>query len=74
MADFKTIVSRMEDNDKTAIFLNSIKGFKANKNADELTLLTEKGWGQKVALGRAVTLLLVIDRDEFERLDSNLPR
>lgn len=68
MADFKQVVELLEDNDKTAMYMNNVQGFSKKKGRDELTVAVENGWGQKVITGSAVCVVLVVDRDEWSRI------
>jgi len=68
MAGFKEVVSKLEDNGKSAVFMNNIKGFQKRKNNDEITCIVESGLGVKVISANAVLFTIVIDKDEFERI------
>ncbi|WP_064199089.1 hypothetical protein [Brevibacillus brevis] len=68
MADFKSVIAKLSDNGKSAMFVNEVKGFQSRKKYDELTTRVESGLGRKVALGEAVLFTLVVDRDEFDRI------
>jgi hypothetical protein len=68
MADFKSIIALMEDNDKSGLFANNIIDIVKKPGRDELTVEVESGWGIKALTGKAVPLVLMIDRDEWDRL------
>jgi len=68
MADFKSVISRLKDNDETAMYINELRGFNSRKNHDEITTRVEKGWGNKLFSNKAVLFTVLIEREEFDRI------
>jgi hypothetical protein len=68
MADFKSVIAIMEDNEKSGLYANGIVNFVKKPGRDEITVAVESGWGTKAMLGKAVCLVLMVDRDEWDRL------
>ncbi|GFN32403.1 hypothetical protein PCURB6_26630 [Paenibacillus curdlanolyticus] len=68
MSDVKSVFSRLEDNGKSGVYINQLTEFKVRKKWDELTCRVESGWGLKASQKNAVVMMVVIDKDEFERI------
>ncbi|PPB12922.1 hypothetical protein [Brevibacillus laterosporus] len=72
MADFKSVIAKLSDNGKSTISINGVKDFQSRKDHDELTTRIESGLGRKVIFGEAVLFTIIIDRDEFDRINKEV--
>ncbi|MGG0793749.1 hypothetical protein ABE137_07055 [Brevibacillus laterosporus] len=72
MADFKSVIAKLSDNGKSTISINGVKNFQSRKDHDELTTRVESGLGRKVVFGDAVLFTIIIDRDEFDRINKEV--
>ncbi|MED1665684.1 hypothetical protein [Brevibacillus laterosporus] len=72
MADFKSVIAKLSDNGKSTMYINGVKNFQSRKDHDELTTRIESGLGRKVIFGEAVLFTIIIDRDEFDRINKEV--